>query len=249
MATRPSILITGAAGDIGRATALRFAGKGYRVAVCDVRESAANETTETIRAAGGLADAYAADVGDSASVAELFERLKRDYGRLDAAFNNAGRGGGRTPLDESDDALWDDCIRVNLTGTYYCMKQEIKLMLAQGGGVIVNNSSLWGLHGGPSATYTASKHGIVGLTKSAALSYAGKNIRINAVCPGLIDGGLGLKVLSQAPEFVSGVVGRVPMGRPGTVDDVAAAVAYLCSDEAAYITGHSMAIDGGCGSV
>ena len=249
MAQRPSILITGAAGDIGRATALRFADKGYRVAVSDLRESAAQETAEVIRAAGGLADAYATDVGDSASVAELFERLKRDYGRLDAAFNNAGRGGGRTPLHESDDALWDDCMRVNLTGAYHCMKQELKLMLAQGGGVIVNNSSLWGLHGGPSAIYTASKHGVIGLTRSAAVAYAGKNIRINAVCPGLIDGGLGLKVLNQSPDFVSSVVGRVPMGRPGTVDDVASAVAYLCSAEASYITGHAMQIDGGCCSV
>lgn len=249
MATRPSILITGAAGDIGRATALHFAGKGYRVAVSDLRESAAAETAEVIRSAGGQADAYTADVGDSTSVAELFERIKRDYGRLDAAFNNAGRGGGRTPLDESDDDLWDDCIRINLTGTYYCMKQELKLMLAQGGGAIVNNSSLWGLHGGPSATYTASKHGIIGLTKSAAVSYASKNIRINAVCPGLIDGGLGLKVLNQTPDFVSNVVGRVPMGRPGTVEDVASAVAYLCSTEASYITGHAMQIDGGCCSV
>jgi len=249
MAVRKTVLVTGGGGDIGRVAASMFAEAGYRVAVSDLRETAAIETVDIIRAAGGQADPYVADVGDGASVASLFQRIEADYGQLDAAFNNAGRGGGGVPLVDADDALWDDCLRINLTGTYYCMKQELRMMLKRGQGVIVNNSSLWGLHGGPTAAYTASKHGVVGLTKHAAVTYASKGLRINAICPGIISAGLGLKVLSRPADVVEKTLAKVPANRAGTAAEVAAAAIWLCSDAASYMNGHMMAIDGGCGSV
>ena len=249
MAEQKTVLVTGGGGDIGRISALMFAEAGYRVAVSDLRETEAMGTVEMIRAAGGRADAYLADVGDSASVQTMIERIGADYGHLDAAFNNAGRGGGGVPLLETDDAIWDDCLRINLNGTYYCMKQELGLMLKRGRGAIVNNSSLWGLHGGPTAAYTASKHGVIGLTKHAAMTYASQGLRINAVCPGIISAGLGLKVLNRAPDVVEKTLAKVPANRAGTAEDVAAAVLWLCSDAATYVNGHMMAIDGGCGSI
>jgi NAD(P)-dependent dehydrogenase (short-subunit alcohol dehydrogenase family) len=249
MADQKTVLVTGGGGDIGRIAAEQFAATGYRVAVSDVRESAAMETVESIRSAGGKADAFVANIGDAGSVADMFARIEHDYGYLDAAFNNAGRGGGGVPLVETDDDIWHDCVLINLTGTYFCMKQELRIMLKQGRGVICNNSSLWGLHGGPTAAYTASKHGVVGLTKHAAVNYASKGIRINAICPGIISAGLGLKVLSRAADVVEKTLAKVPQGRAGTAAEVAAAAVWLCSDAAAYVNGHMMAIDGGCGSV
>lgn len=140
-------------------------------------------------------------------------------------------------------------MRINLGGTYHCMKHEVRMMLARGRGSIVNNSSLWGLHGGPTAAYTASKHGVVGLTKHAAITYAPMGLRINAICPGIISAGLGLKVLNRPAAAVKTLLDKVPQKRAGTAEEVAAAAVWLCSDAASYINGHMMAIDGGCGSV
>lgn len=249
MAQQRTVLVTGGGGDIGRASAEMFASAGYRVAVTDVREEAAAETVDAIRSAGGMADVYAANISDPDSVRSLFERIEHDYCHLDAAFNNAGRGGGGQPLAEADDAIWHDCLLINLTGTYYCMKQELRIMLKQGRGVICNNSSLWGLHGGPTAAYTASKHGVIGLTKHAAVNYANKGLRINAICPGIISAGLGLKVLSRPADVVEKTLAKVPQNRAGTAAEVAAAAVWLCSDAASYMNGHMMAIDGGCGSI
>ena len=249
MAQQKTVLVTGGGGGIGRISAELFAHAGYRVAVSDVREASVAETVEAIRSAGGQADAFVADISSPDSVKALFERIERDYGVLDAAFNNAGRGGSGVPLVDSDDDTWHDCLLVNLTGTYYCMKQELRIMLSQGHGVICNNSSLWGLHGGPTAAYTASKHGVVGLTKHAAVAYASKGLRINAICPGIISAGLGLKVLGRPADVVEKTLAKVPANRAGSAEEVAAAAVWLCSDAASYVNGHMLAIDGGCGSV
>lgn len=243
-----TVLVTGGGGGIGRVTALLFAQRGYRVAVSDIQLDTAQQTVEQIRSSGGTADAYCTDVGDGHSVDELFGRLKADYGRLDAAFNNAGRGGGASPLDQTDDQLWDDCIRINLTGTYLCMKHELRMMLELGHGSIVNNSSINGLRGNVSAPYTASKHGVVGLTRSAAVAYAAKNIRVNAVCPGLIAAGLGNVLMRRPDDQVAQMIARHPVGRAGTAEEVAYAVIWLASDEASFVTGQALAIDGGLSS-
>ncbi|MDR3417975.1 MAG: SDR family oxidoreductase [Nevskia sp.] len=243
-----TILITGGGGGIGSVTALAFAGRGYRVAVCDVRLDAAQATVDAVRSAGGQADAYGADIGDAAQTADLFARLAADYGRLDAAFNNAGLGGGGVPLLDISEEDWERNVRVNLTGTWRCMKHEVKLMLAQGGGCIVNNCSILGINGGANASYTATKHGIAGLTKSAAISYAAKGVRVNAVCPGLIEAGLGLNVIKRGDEALRRFLALHPAGRPGTALEVAKAVLWLCSDDASFTHGHLLAVDGGYGS-
>jgi NAD(P)-dependent dehydrogenase (short-subunit alcohol dehydrogenase family) len=243
-----TILITGGGGGIGSVTAALFAARGYRVAVCDVRAEAAEETAAQIRAGGGDAQAYTADISNAAQTAALFEQLIAAYGRLDAAFNNAGLGGGGVPLLEISEEAWERNVQVNLTGTWRCMKHEVALMLKQGGGAIVNNCSILGLNGGANASYTATKHGIAGLTKSAAVSYAGKGVRVNAVCPGLIEAGLGLNVIKRGDEALRKFLSLHPVGRPGTAVEVAHAVFWLCSDEASFVHGHMLPVDGGYSS-
>jgi NAD(P)-dependent dehydrogenase (short-subunit alcohol dehydrogenase family) len=242
------ILITGGGGDIGSVAAGAFAARGYRVAVCDLRLDAAQATVDAVRAAGGEADAYGTDIGDAAEVAALFEQIAQRYGRLDAAFNNAGLGGGGIPLADISEEDWERNVRVNLSGTWRCMKHEIKLMLAHGGGAIVNNCSILGLNGGANASYTATKHGIAGLTKSAAVSYASQGVRVNAVCPGLIEAGLGLNVIKRGEDTLRRFVALHPAGRPGTAMEVVNAVLWLCSDEASFIHGHMLPVDGGYSS-
>jgi len=243
-----TVLVTGAGGGIGSVASCLFAARGYRVAVCDIRAGAAQATVDAVRAAGGEAEPFVADIGDAAQTAALFEAVMARYGRLDAAFNNAGLGGGGLPLLEISEEDWERNLRVNLSGTWRCMKHEIRLMLAQGGGAIVNNCSILGLNGGANASYTATKHGIAGLTKSAALSYAAKGVRVNAVCPGLIEAGLGLNVIRRGAEVLDKFLGLHPAGRPGTALEVAQAALWLCSDEASFIHGHMLAVDGGYGS-
>ena len=243
-----TVLITGGGGGIGSVAAAAFATRGYRVAVCDLRLDAAQATVEAVRAVGGEADAFGADIGDAAQVGALFERIAAQYGRLDAAFNNAGLGGGGIPLADISEEDWERNVRVNLSGTWRCMKHEIKLMLAQGGGTIVNNCSILGLNGGANASYTATKHGIAGLTKSAAVSYASQGVRVNAVCPGLIEAGLGLNVIKRGEETLRKFISLHPVGRPGTAMEVVKAVLWLCSDEASFIHGHMLPVDGGYSS-
>lgn len=241
------VLVTGAGGGIGCATAMAFAASGYRVIGADIRLGAAEQTAERIRAAGGDAIAAHADIADAGSVAALFGLIAARYGRLDAAFNNAGVGVPRRELAEGDDDEWLRSIAVNLTGTYYCLKAEIRMMLAHGGGCIVNNGSVYSLRAGVNAPYVASKHGIAGLTKSAALTYASRGVRINAVCPGLIDAGMGAALIRHlaARNEVDTLVKNAPAGRAGTAEEVASAVVWLCSDAASYLHGHLLAIDGG----
>jgi len=243
----PVVLVTGSCGGIGSVTADLFAQRNYRLALTDLDPDQLKAQTERLSEQGADVEGFACDIANAHSVERLFARVIDRFGRIDAAFNNAGRGGGAVPLTETEDDLWHACLQVNLTGTFLCMKQELKIMTAQGRGSIVNNCSILGLHGGASAPYTASKHGIAGLTKTGALSYASKGIRVNAVCPGLIDAGLGLKVLSRPPEVVQSLIAMHPMARPGTASEVAAAVVWLSSPEASFINGHLLSVDGGYG--
>lgn len=241
-------LVTGGGGDIGRATALAFSRQGYRVAVCDINEAAARDTVQQIEASGGIASWHVTDISNSAQITELMQAVVARYGRLDVAFNNAGVSGGRTPLADAEELDFDRCIDTNLKGTWLCMKYQIRHMLERGGGVIVNNCSVTGIKGAVGAAYCASKHGIAGLTKSAALVYAGKGIRVNAVCPGLIDAGLGSKLIQRFADQPGALTMAIPAGHAGTAEDVAKAVLWLSSDDASFTHGHMLLVDGGYSS-
>lgn len=241
-------LVTGGGGGIGRVASIEFARSGYRVAVCDRSTETAEETVALVREAGGEAYAYTADIGDAEQVQRMIGSLCERFGRIDAAFNNAGTPSMRVPLAEVEVQDWERSVRTNLTGTFLCMKYEILAMLAQGGGCIVNNSSVFGVGGGLSAPYTATKHGICGLTKSAAIAYAEQGVRINAVCPGLIEAGMGLRVLARPHPDPRTVIATAPINRTGAAQEVARAVVWLCSESASYIHGHMLAVDGGYGA-
>ncbi|WP_370307981.1 SDR family oxidoreductase [Sinimarinibacterium flocculans] len=242
-------LVTGGAGGIGRSTARAFAQRGYRVVVADLDAAAASDVAAALRSDGHEAEGIAVDIGERDSVIAMIGTLRERHGRLDAAFNNAGASSLRVPLADLDEADWDRVLRTNLTGTFLCMKYQIRWMLAQGHGCIVNNCSVFGVGGSISATYTATKHGIAGLTRSAAISYASRGVRINAVCPGLIDAGMGARYLERAGESdTAATLALHPAGRAGTAEEVANAVLWLCSDESRYVHGHLLAVDGGYGA-
>lgn len=243
-----TVLVTGGGGGIGRVTCEEFARAGYRVAVCDTQREAAEETAAAVRALGSEAEAYPVDIGESAAVQQMITAVRARFGRLHAAFNNAGQSAYRISLADVQEADWDRVIRTNLTGTFLCMKYEILAMLEDGGGCIVNNSSVFGIGGGFSAPYTASKHGISGLTKSAAIAYAERGVRVNAVCPGLIEAGMGLRALSRSTTDPAELIAAAPVNRTGSALEVAKAVVWLCSDAASFVHGHLMAVDGGYGA-
>lgn len=236
------ILVTGCAGGIGRVTCEHLLAQGARLYVTDYDDQSVTSVRKEL---SGEVHGKAADICDPGSVTAMFDDLHQTYGRLDGAFNNAGRGSGEIPLVEMELAEWQRVININLTGTFLCVQKEIELMLASGGGSIVNNSSILGLRGGANPAYTAAKHGVCGLTKSAALVYADRGIRVNAVCPGLIEAGMGLKVLSRPQDKVDRYVARHPMARAGQAEEVAHAVAWLLSEHASYTTGHVLPVDGG----
>ncbi len=240
-------LVTGGAGGIGHVSARAFAQKGYRVVVADMAFDKAQVVANDICQDGGDAIALPVDIANRESVEALMTQIEAHYGRLDVAFNNAGVGNPKAPIADCDDEVWLRSINVNLTGTWYCLKAEIRWMERLGGGCIINNGSVYALRAGPNAPYTAAKHGIAGLTKSAAMTYASKNIRINAVCPGLIDAGMGAPLVNYACNRGGAeiLIDRAPLGRAGTAEDVANAVLWLCSDEASFVHGHMLAIDGG----
>ncbi len=238
--------VTGAASGIGRATAMAFARQGARVVLADVSEQSNGETVRAIEESGGRALAVACDVTRSEDVRSALEKGIEAFGRLDFAFNNAGVEQPPTPTAEIDEAEWGRVVSVNLTGVFLCMKHEIPLMLEQGVGAIVNTSSGAGVKGfeGGSA-YGAAKHGVIGLTRCAALDYAASNIRINAVCPGITDTPMIRRFTGDTPEGRERVIAQEPVGRMGRPQEIAAAVTWLCSEEAAFVVGHTMVVDGG----
>ncbi len=240
-------LITGAGAGIGRATALACACEGARLVVADRVVAGGQETVAMIEQAGGEATFVQVDVTQADEVEALVAQVVATYGRIDCAHNNAGIEGqlARTADYPEDD--WDRVIAVNLKGVWLCMKHEIPPMLQQGGGAIVNTASLAGLVGARRlSAYVASKHGVVGLTKTAALEYAKAGIRINAVCPGIIHTSMVERMyLDQRPELEARLIATEPIGRLGQPEEVAQAVLWLCSDAASFVTGHTMTVDGG----
>lgn len=239
-------LITGGGSGIGQATALACAEEGATVIIVDIDAEGGEETRRQIEDKGGEALFIKADVSQAADVQALFSQALKQYGRLDCAFNNAGIEGESVALAESREEVWDRVLGVNLKGVWLCMKYELRQMLKQGSGAIVNNASVMGLVGTPTnPIYTASKHGVIGLTKSAALAYAQSNIRVNAVCPGFVQTPLTDRKFARFPERKDAVIARHPIGRLGTMKEIAAAVVWLFSDAASFVTGHTLTVDGG----
>ncbi|MCP1470425.1 NAD(P)-dependent dehydrogenase (short-subunit alcohol dehydrogenase family) [Sphingobium sp. OAS761] len=235
--------VTGGGGGIGRATALAFAGSGAAVLVSDVNDADGEETVAMIAALGGRAAYKRCNVADPAEVKAMVAAAVERFGRLDCAFNNAGINS--VTVDEYDDAVWDRSISINLTGVMYCMREAAEVMLQQGGGAIVNTASINGLVGNPSQpAYTAAKHGVVGLTRHAALRWAKCGIRVNAVCPGVIETPMSAQAAAD-PQARAMIEGMTPMGRMGRPEEIAAAVLWLCSDAASFVTGHPLLVDGG----
>ncbi len=240
------VLVTGGSSGIGRATALVFAREGAKVVVADVLTDDGEETVQKIIDAGGEAIFVKTDVSKAAEVVALVDSAVSTYGRLDCAFNNAGIEGIIAPTADYTEESWDRVIDVNLKGVWLCMKYEIPQMLKQGSGAIVNTASflgLVGLQGTPA--YCASKGGVIQLTKTAALEYATKGIRINAVCPGVIRTPMLERVTGGKPELEAQFTALEPVGRMGAPGEVAEAVVWLCSDAASFVTGNSMIVDGG----
>lgn len=239
-------LITGAGSGIGRAAALAMAAVGASVVISDINVAGGEETVALVSAAGGEAHFVRADVADTAEVEALVQEGVSRYGRLDFGINNAGVGGGWTRTGDYPLAEWDRVLSINLSGVFYCMRAELPVMLQQGSGVIVNVASIAGLKGLPmSSAYTASKHGVVGLTKAAALEYARKHIRINAVCPVFTRTPMVEQMFQLDPTYEEKLKRNIPMRRYGKPEEVAHAIRWLCSDEAAFMTGHALPLDGG----
>ena len=241
-------LISGGARGIGRATAVLFAKEGARVAVADFNEDGAKETVSLINGAGGQAIAIKVEVSSAADVNAMVARTVDAFGRLDCAFNNAGisgdnvNAGGKKTADWSEEAF-DRMIAVNLKGVWLAMRAEIEVMLQQGSGAIVNTASIAGLVGLPtSSAYVAAKHGVVGLTKTAAIEYATQNIRVNSVCPGYIETDMTRNVMQRKGDDILRATAARRMGKP---EEIAEMVCWLCSDRASYVTGANYNVDGG----
>jgi NAD(P)-dependent dehydrogenase (short-subunit alcohol dehydrogenase family) len=238
--------VTGAASGIGRATALAFAREGANVVVADIDQQGNQETARLIEDLGGQILAVNCDVTRSEDVQTALTETVERFGRLDYAFNNAGAEQQPKPTVDITEEEWDRIIAINLRSVFLCLKYEIPLMLQHGGGAIVNTSSGAGIKVfGRGAAYAAAKHGVVGLTKDAALDYASSNIRINAICPGIIDTEMMDRFTGGTPEERDRVIAQEPIGRMGRPDEIAATVVWLCSDAASFVTGHAMVADGG----
>ena len=243
-------LVTGGGSGIGRSTALSFAREGAKVVVGDIQVEAGQATVQMINTAGGEASFIKVDVSRDKEVKALIAKTVEMYGTLDCAFNNAGIEGEAELATLTDCTVeeWDRVIGINLKGVWLCMKYEILQMLGQGGGSIVNTASVAGLVGGTwlgSPTYIASKHGVIGLTKAAAIAYARAGIRVNAVCPGVVRTPLVERYIQGNPKWEASLVAQEPIGRLGQPQELAEAVVWLCSDAASFVTGHPMVVDGG----
>ncbi len=239
-------LVTGGGSGIGQATAPIFAREGAKVVVADITVEGGEETVRQIQAAGGDATFVKTDVSKAAEVETLVNKTVETYGQLDCAFNNAGIEGAAKFTTECTEEEFDRTIAVNVTGVWLCMKYEIQHMLSHGGGSIVNTASAAGLIGLPSASdYVASKHAVVGLTKTAALEYAKSGIRVNAVCPGAVQTPMIARSAQAIPGFDELAVAMEPVGRFGQSSEIGEAVVWLCSDAASFVTGIPMSVDGG----
>ncbi len=240
-------LITGAASGIGRSAALAFAGMGAKVVVSDINEAGGNETVQLIEQMGGQSFFQKTDVSDLAQVEQLISEAVQKYGRLDFGINNAGIGGMWSRTVEYPAEDYRKVIAVNQDGVFYCMKYEIEQMLKQeSGGAIINVSSIAGLRGLPnSSAYTASKHAVIGLTRSAAVEYARNQIRINAICPVFTRTPLFEKTFEVDPSYEEKLLRNIPMRRYGQPQDIAEAIIWLCSEQSSFVTGQAIALDGG----
>ena len=239
-------LITGGGSGLGRASALALARVGARIVAADIALDAAQATAALVAEAGGEATALHVDVSDAASVQRMADDAVRWGGRLDIAVNSAGIGGMHAPTADYDEAAWKQVIAVNLVGVWQSMRFEIPHMLRNGSGIIVNLASVAGLLGmANNSAYGASKHGVIGLTKAAALEYVRQGIRINALCPGYTRTPMVEQIWEGRPQLEQALASAMPIGRLGTPEEVAGAVVYLCSDAAAFMIGHALVIDGG----
>jgi NAD(P)-dependent dehydrogenase (short-subunit alcohol dehydrogenase family) len=239
-------LITGASFGIGQATAVAFAQRGAKIAVVDWIEDPQQETLRLVEAAGSEAIFIQADVSKDAEVKSMIEKTMARFGRLDFAFNNAGIEGTTAPIQACTEENWDKTLSINLKGIWLCMKYQIPEMLKTGSGAIVNCASVAGLVGFPGLpAYVASKHGVIGLTKNAALELAKQNIRVNAVCPGVIHTNMVDRITGKVKEVEKQFESMEPVGRMGQPEEVAEAVVFLCSSAASFITGNALTVDGG----
>lgn len=244
---RKIAIVTGASSGIGRATAQQLAKKNYTVIVSGINEDGLKETADLITAAGGIAYSKICDVSQKDHVFNLFSSSFAEHGSIDAVVNNAGIGGSLTFTHEYEDDLYDQIIAINQTGVWYCMKQALTIMKEQGtGGAIVNVSSLAGIGAAPMmSAYAASKHAVIGLTKTAAAEYGKFNIRVNAVCPTVIDTPMGQNFIENSPDIVNRIKFSIPMKRFGKAEEVAEVIGWLCDDSSSYVNGQEIRVDGG----
>ena len=239
-------LVTGGAGGIGRATCLAFAREGAKVAVVDIDEARARAVAEEVAALGAEAIAIAIDVSKSDQVAAMVDQVVARFGRLDVAFNNAGIDLEHRPLADTSEEMFDRLMSVNVKGVWLCMKYEIAQMLKQGGGAIVNTSSIGGVIGAPrQPIYGTTKHAVLGMTKAAAVEYGRRGIRVNAVCPGVIRTEMTERAVARDPRRQTYIEQAHPIGRLGEAEDIARAVVFLSSADSDFVIGHTMMVDGG----
>lgn len=240
-------LVTGASGGIGRASALMFAASGAKVVVSDLQDEKGRETVDLITQNGGEAVFQHCNVADEAEVKTLIATAVTNFGGLDFAHNNAGVN--RPGSNEWETGDWTLSMNVNLSAVMFCMREELAAMQERGGGAIVNTASVNGLVGNPSQPgYVASKHGVVGLTRSAALRYAKEGIRVNAVCPGVVDTPM-VEQIASIPQYRAAMEAMTPMGRMAQPEEIAGAVMWLCSEQSSFVTGHPLVIDGGATAI